>query len=157
MGMKTLTCGSKVWVLPELAGPREFIHCAAPAPAAAPASVADAGADSVDTSYLSARADDSSSSSSSSYSSTHSSSGSSSSSSGGSTIIIEILVKDIDSGDMIEPVPLLQYYRPDRVDLVGVRGTKLRVTAAEPLGVTPMSMPWRGVRVQEQVQEGGRE
>ena len=64
-----------------------------------------------------------------------------------SAIYIDILMKDLDQADMIEDVPVLQYYRADRVDGAGVKGNKLKVYASnEPLGLIPMYVPWRGNR-----------
>ena len=63
-------------------------------------------------------------------------------------VLIEALIKDIDQADMIEDVPSLQYYRADRLVGAGVRGSKLKLKANdEPLGLIPMHIQWRGVKV----------
>jgi PCO_ADO len=64
-------------------------------------------------------------------------------------VLIEALLKDIDQADMIEDVPTLQYYRADRLVGAGVKGSKLKLKANdEPLGLIPMHIQWRGVKVQ---------
>ena len=63
-------------------------------------------------------------------------------------VLIEALIKDIDQADMIEDVPTLQYYRADRLVGAGVKGSKLKLKANdEPLGLIPMHIQWRGVKV----------
>ena len=69
-------------------------------------------------------------------------------SSANSAVFIEVLIKDLDQADMIEDVPSLQFYRADRVVGAGVKGNKLKVTATdEPLGLIPMYIPWRGLKL----------
>ena len=66
-----------------------------------------------------------------------------------SAVLIEALLKDIDQVDMIEDVPTLQYYRADRLVGAGVKGSKLKLKANdEPLGLIPMHIQWRGVKIQ---------